>query len=76
MSDLTLLCEYNGEVRTFRQCLFERNDSIMELLDTGDSETSLNIAPKNYSNIAKFFNSINKNNKDSKKRQNIRSIRC
>ena len=76
LADLTLLCEYAGEVRTFRQCLFEKNDSMMELLDTGDSETSLVIAPKKYCNVGRFFNSINKGNKESKRRQNIRSIRC
>ncbi len=56
--------------------LFDRNDSIMELLDTGDSDTSLSIAPVKYSNIGRFFNSINNSNKESKKKQNIQSMRC
>ncbi|CDW89782.1 histone-lysine n-methyltransferase atxr6-like [Stylonychia lemnae] len=76
MSDLTLICEYAGEVRTFRQCLFDKNDSIMELLDTGDSDTSLNIVPQKQANVGRFFNSINNSSKDSKKKQNIRSLRC
>eukprot|EP00347_Sterkiella_histriomuscorum_P019555 403341187 len=76
LQDLTLLCEYAGEVRTLRQTIFDKNDSIMELLDTGDSDTSLVIAPQKYSNVGRFFNSINKSSKESKKKQNIRSIRC
>lgn len=48
--------------------MFDRNDSIMELLDTGDSETSLIIAPQKHANVGRFFNSINKNNKESKKK--------
>ena len=45
LADLSLLGEYIGEVRTLRQSLFNNNDSIMELLDTGDSDTSLVIIP-------------------------------
>jgi hypothetical protein len=73
MPDLTLLCEYIGEVRTNRQCVFNNNDSIMELLDTGDTDTSLSIVPEKYSNIGRYFNSVNK---DSIKKQNVKSLRC
>lgn len=76
LKELTVLCEYAGEVRTCRQMIFDKNDSIMELLDTGDSDTSLVIAPMKYSNVGRYFNSINKQNKESKKKQNIKSIRC
>ncbi len=46
MPELALLCEYVGEVRTNRKCVFNTNDSIMELLDTGDTDTSLSIVPE------------------------------
>ena len=59
-----------------RQTLFTKNDSVMELLDTGDSETSLVILPENYANIGRFFNSVNNGVKESLKKQNLRSIRC
>lgn len=48
----------------------------MELLDTGDSDTSLVIAPEKHSNVGRYFNSVNHCSKESKKKQNIRSIRC
>ncbi len=48
----------------------------MELLDTGDNDTSLVIVPEKHCNIARFFNSVNNSLKESKKRQNVRSIRC
>ncbi|TNV79602.1 hypothetical protein FGO68_gene11366 [Halteria grandinella] len=76
LPDLCLICEYLGEVRTARQSLFNANDSIMELLDTGDSDTSLSIIPEKHSNIGRYFNSINNKNVDSRKKQNVRSIRC
>lgn len=76
MKELTLLCEYAGEVRTCRQMIFDQNDSIMELLDTGDSDNSLVIAPMKFSNVGRYFNSINKSCKESKKKQNIKSMRC
>jgi len=53
------------------------NDSIFELLCSGDPKTSLVVAPNKYSNVARFFNGINNSEKDSKKlKQNIRSMRC
>lgn len=59
-----------------RQLLFDKNDSIMELLDTGDADTSLSILTIKHSNVGRFFNSINKSNKESRKKQNIKSMRC
>lgn len=76
LPDLCLICEYLGEVRTGRQSLFNPNDSIMELLDTGDSDTSLSIIPEKHSNIGRYFNGINNKLLDSKKKQNLMSIRC
>lgn len=76
LPELTLICEYLGEVRTCRQCLFSANDSIMELLDTGDADTSLSVVPERHANVGRFFNGVNNGCKDSKKRQNLRSIRC
>lgn len=60
LPELTLICEYIGEVRTNRHCVFNTNDSIMELLDTGDTDTSLSIVPLKHANIGRFFNSVNK----------------
>jgi len=60
LPELTLICEYIGEVRTNRHCVFNTNDSIMELLDTGDTDTSLSIVPFKHANIGRFFNSVNK----------------
>ncbi len=48
----------------------------MELLDTGDSETSLLIVPEKYANIGRFFNSVNNGVKESLKKQNLKSLRC
>jgi len=76
LPDLSLICEYLGEVRTTRQTIFNKNDSIMELLDTGDSETSLVFVPEKYSNVGRFFNSVNNGVKESIKKQNLRSLRC
>ncbi len=76
LPDLCLICEYLGEVRTSRQAVFNSNDSIMELLDTGDSDTSLVIVPEKHANIARFFNSVNNGVKESLKKQNLKSIRC
>jgi hypothetical protein len=45
MSELTLIAEYFGEVRTEEQIENSKNDSIMELLDTGNPKTTLNIEP-------------------------------
>jgi hypothetical protein len=39
----------------------------MELLSTGDSDTTLCIVPENYSNIGRYFNGINNTKKGSKK---------
>lgn len=38
----------------------------MKLLVTGDSDTSLVIAPEKYANIGRFFNGINNSKKDTK----------
>lgn len=37
----------------------DKNDSIMELLCTGDKSTSLNVVPVQYANVARFFSGIN-----------------
>lgn len=74
---MTLLAEYLGEVKTDEQIGTNVNDSIMELLATGDPMTSLNVVPENYSNIARFFNGINNSVRNSKTlHQNVRTMRC
>jgi len=56
---LTFLCEYSGNVWSWRQTIGSKNDSIMILLDTDDSETSLNVVSETHSNIGWFFSGIN-----------------
>lgn len=48
--------------------VFCENDSIMELLETGDADKSLNIVPEKYSNVGRFFNGINNARVDDKKK--------
>jgi len=55
----TLLCEYVGEVDFASNRLFDKNDSIMDLLKTPHSNTSLVICPENKGNIARFLSGIN-----------------
>ncbi len=65
--ELTLIAEYCGEVRTEIQTKdYPNNDSIMELLCTGDPATSLNVVPSLYANVARFFSGINNSLADSK----------
>jgi len=40
----------------------------MELLDTGDSETSLNILTIKNANVGRFFNSVINSSKEAKKK--------
>lgn len=72
---LTLISEYVGEVDYARNRVFDKNDSIMDLLRTSRSQTSLVICPERYGNIARFFSGINNSDKKSYEKQNIQSIR-
>ena len=76
--DYTLLAEYIGEVKPDSQYQdYKQNDSVFELLQTGDPETSLNVVPDKFANIGRFFSGINNSVKGSKKKdQNIRTMRC
>lgn len=64
----TLLAEYVGEVDFARNRLFDKNDSIMDLLRTTRSSTSLVICPESRGNLARFLSGINnyKNNAQNK----------
>ena len=65
--ELTLICEYVGEVDFARNHIFDKkNDSIMELLRTPRSSTSLVICPEKFGNIARFISGINNEKKNSK----------
>ena len=55
----TLLCEYVGEVDFTSNRLFDKNDSIMDLLRTPHSSTSLVICPEKNGNMARFLSGIN-----------------
>ena len=71
-------------MRTDEQIKKLSNDSIMELLccklansEISDLSQSLNVVPLSFSNVARFFNGINNNEKGSKSvKQNLRSMRC
>ena len=45
LPELFLICEYLGEVRNLRDSIFDKNDSIMELLCTDSADTSLVVMP-------------------------------
>jgi len=67
--ELTLICEYVGEVDFARNHIFDKkNDSIMELLRTSRSATSLVICPNHYGNIARFLSGINNQAKNATKK--------
>lgn len=71
----TLICEYVGDVDFARNRIFDKNDSIMDLLRTARSSTSLVICPEKYGNIARFLSGINNYDKKSCQKQNVQSIR-
>ena len=77
LPELTLIAEYLGQVRTDMQTRLDVNDSIMELLCTGNPNSSLVVVPYEHANVARFFNGINNSVKDSKRtQQNVRTMRC
>ena len=62
----TLICEYTGNVLTYKKFCnldeegpIKKNNSIIDLTVTPNSETSLIICPYKYSNIARFLSGIN-----------------
>ena len=55
----TILMEYAGDVVTQSQCESSDSDSLFELLNTGDPETTLLIDPSKTGNTARFLNGIN-----------------
>lgn len=71
----TIICEYTGEVTLLRKKIFDKNDSIMELIRTPSSNTSLVICPEQYGNLARFLSGINNYDAKLKKKQNVYSIR-
>lgn len=73
--DRTLLCEYVGEVDFLCNHEHSDHDSLFDLLNTGDSKTSLVINPERYGNVARFMSGINNSKADAHKVQNVRSIR-
>ena len=62
----TLICEYTGNVLTYKKFCnldeedpIKKNNSIIDLTVTPNSETSLIICPYKYSNIARFLSGVN-----------------
>ena len=77
LPELTLLAEYLGQVRTDKQTWHDKNDSIMELMCSGNPNTSLVVVPYVFANVARFFNGINNSQVGSKQlKQNVRTMRC
>ena len=71
---LSLLCEYAGEVDFERNHKWDDNDSIMQLLETPNSDQKLCILPDRYANIARFISGINNHDKKGKRKQNVKNI--
>jgi len=72
---MTLIAEYVGEVDFARNRVFDKNDSIMDLLRTPHSSTSLVICPETKGNLARFLSGINNSDKNAKKKkQNVRDF--
>ena len=69
--EMTLISEYVGDVDFARNRIFDKNDSIMDLLRTTRSKTSLVICPEKYGNLARFLSGINNSAKNAKKKQNV-----
>lgn len=68
-----IICEYVGDVVTLREALKDpKNDSLMEYKVGKNSEETLYIRPKKYTNIARFINGIN--NKQPEK-ANVKTLR-
>lgn len=71
IKEKTLICEYVGDVDFARNRIFDKNDSIMDLLRTGRSKCSLVICPEKYGNIARFLSGINNKDEKAKEKQNV-----
>lgn len=71
IKEKTLICEYVGDVDFARNRIFDKNDSIMDLLRTGRSKCSLVICPEKYGNIARFLSGINNQDEKAKEKQNV-----
>lgn len=71
----TIVTEYVGQVTTVDKIGSTSSDSLMNLLQTGDDETSLIIDPSRVGNMARFFSGINNRKNMSKKKANIRTRR-
>lgn len=69
----TLICEYVGDVDFARNRLFDKSDSIMDLLRTNRSSTSLVVCPESGGNIGRFLSGINNYKDDAYKRINVRN---
>lgn len=67
----TLIAEYVGEVDFARNRLFDKNDSIMDLLRTTRSSTSLVICPESRGNLARFLSGINNFKDDAQHKLNV-----
>lgn len=74
--EMTLISEYVGDVDFARNRIFDKNDSIMDLLRTTRSKTSLVICPEKYGNMARFLSGINNAAKEAKKKQNVMFFFC
>lgn len=56
---MTLICEYAGQVYTYRDQMFTKSDAMMTLLKTSRAQTSLVIIPDRFGNLARYLSGIN-----------------
>ncbi|KAK8800269.1 hypothetical protein WA171_004904 [Blastocystis sp. BT1] len=71
----TYITEYIGEVDILAKNEQNSNDSIMDLLRSGNPKTSLVIIPEKVGNLARYLSGVNNSSEQSKKKQNVRSAR-
>ncbi|CAK9207221.1 unnamed protein product [Sphagnum troendelagicum] len=75
IKDMTIICEYTGEVDFMRHRTHDEGNSIMGLLFTEDPDEELVICPDKCGNIARFISGINNHSPEGKKKQNLRCVR-
>eukprot|EP01029_Cantina_marsupialis_P000762 TRINITY_DN10565_c0_g1_i1.p1 TRINITY_DN10565_c0_g1~~TRINITY_DN10565_c0_g1_i1.p1 ORF type:complete len:475 (+),score=139.75 TRINITY_DN10565_c0_g1_i1:40-1464(+) len=75
----SLICEYCGTVARLSSRGDSDNDSIMDLIqmskDDTDYDKVISIFPEKKCNIARFLSGINNGSKESKKKENVETLR-
>ncbi|CAD8112539.1 unnamed protein product [Paramecium primaurelia] len=71
----SILAEYCGEVKKWKNIIFDQNDSIMELLSHPNPKKTLYVVPEKYSNIARFVCGIDNKIKEQVEIINVKCLR-